>query len=88
VADASYLPFRDDAFDLVFALGALQHAVALERCVNDIARVCKDELVIIEPNKFLYQSLFLGSRSPFKFIWRGGLILLSGRFARYSSNQS
>ena len=73
VADASYLPFRDDAFDLVFALGALHHVVALERCVNDIARVCKDELVIMEPNKFSYQSLFLGKRAPFKFIWRGGL---------------
>jgi ubiquinone/menaquinone biosynthesis C-methylase UbiE len=73
VADASYLPFRDDAFDLVFALGALHHVVALERCVNDIARVCKDELVIVEPNKFSYQSLFLGSRAPFKFVWRGGM---------------
>jgi SAM-dependent methyltransferase len=76
VADASYLPFRDDAFDLVFALGALHHVVALERCVNDIARVCKDELVIVEPNKFSYQSLFLGSRAPFKIIWRGGMDLV------------
>jgi ubiquinone/menaquinone biosynthesis C-methylase UbiE len=25
VADASYLPFRDDAFDLVFALATLHH---------------------------------------------------------------
>lgn len=73
VADASYLPFRDDAFDLVFALGALHHVDALERCINDIARVCKDELVIVEPNKFSYQSLFLGSRAPFKFVWRGGM---------------
>jgi ubiquinone/menaquinone biosynthesis C-methylase UbiE len=71
VADASYLPFRDDVFDLVFALGALHHVVALERCVNDIARVCKDELVIVEPNKFSYQSLFLGSRAPFNFIFLG-----------------
>jgi ubiquinone/menaquinone biosynthesis C-methylase UbiE len=73
VADASYLPFRDDAFDLVFALATLHHVVALERCVNDIARVCKDELVIVEPNKFSHQSLFLGSRAPFKFVWRGGM---------------
>jgi ubiquinone/menaquinone biosynthesis C-methylase UbiE len=73
VADASYLPFRDDAFDLVFALGALHHVVALERCVNDIARVCKDELVIVEPNKFSYQSLVLGIRAPFKFVWRGDM---------------
>lgn len=71
--DASYLPFRDDAFDLVFALATLHHVVALERCVNDIARVCKDELVIVEPNKFSYQSLFLGSHAPFKFVWRGGM---------------
>jgi ubiquinone/menaquinone biosynthesis C-methylase UbiE len=76
VADASYLPFRDDVFDLVFALGTLHHVVALERCVNDIARVCKDELVIVEPNKFSYQSLILGSRAPFKFIWRGGMDLV------------
>jgi SAM-dependent methyltransferase len=73
VADASYLPFRDDAFDLVFALATLHHVVALERCVNDISRVCKDELVIMEPNKFSSQSLFLGSRAPFKFVWRGGM---------------
>jgi ubiquinone/menaquinone biosynthesis C-methylase UbiE len=73
MADASYLPFRDDVFDLVFALEALHHVVALERCVNDIARVCKDELVIVEPNKFSYQSLVLGSRAPFKFLWRGGM---------------
>ena len=73
VADSSYLPFRDDAFDLVFALATLHHVVALERCINDIARVCKDELVIVEPNKFSSQSLFLGSRAPFRFVWRGGM---------------
>jgi ubiquinone/menaquinone biosynthesis C-methylase UbiE len=76
VADASYLPFRNDVFDFVFALGTLHHVVALERCVNDIARVCKDELVIVEPNKFSYQSLILGSRAPFKFVWRGGMDLV------------
>lgn len=73
VADASHLPFRDQAFDFVYALGTLHHVIELGKCVNDIARICKDEMVLVEPNKFSYQSLVLGKKAPLNFVWHGGM---------------
>jgi SAM-dependent methyltransferase/uncharacterized protein YbaR (Trm112 family) len=41
VADAEFLPFADDHFDLVFAIAALHHALDLPRMVREMARVTR-----------------------------------------------
>lgn len=40
-ADAEKLPFADEAFDLVFAIAALHHALDLPKMVGEMARVTK-----------------------------------------------
>lgn len=40
-ADAEYLPFVDNSFDLVFAVAALHHALDLPQMIGEMARVCK-----------------------------------------------
>lgn len=40
-ADFEFLPFRSEAFDLVFAIAALHHALDLKLMVSEMARVCR-----------------------------------------------
>jgi len=40
-ADAENLPFRDDAFDIVYSNGVLHHSVDTERAVAEVRRVLK-----------------------------------------------
>jgi len=41
VADAESLPFRDNAFDLVFSFGVLHHTHNTKKAINEIYRVLK-----------------------------------------------
>ena len=51
-ATMTALPFRDSAFDAVYATESLEHAVDIERAVADMCRVLKPggRLVIIDKN--------------------------------------
>lgn len=40
-ADGEHLPFADDAFDVVYCVAALHHALDLQRMVGEMARVTK-----------------------------------------------
>ena len=56
VADARFLPFVDDAFDLGFSYGVLQHLkkINVNISFDEMARVTKDggEIVVQMPNKY------------------------------------
>jgi ubiquinone/menaquinone biosynthesis C-methylase UbiE len=58
-ADGLQLPFRDNTFDIVFCMDFLHHVNDIKRGVEDMLRVSKNYVIIIEPNKlnpiyFLY----------------------------------
>lgn len=50
-ADAAGLPFADDAFDVVFCSNLLHHLDAPMHAVNEMARVAKRYMIILEPNR-------------------------------------
>lgn len=50
-ADAEYLPFADETFDLVFAIAALHHALDLDMMMAEMARVCRQRGVVAGLNE-------------------------------------
>lgn len=52
-ADATKLPFKDKSFETVVSLDTLEHIKAAKRAIfiKQLARVCKDNLVLIAPFK-------------------------------------
>jgi len=46
VANAFFLPFRDDAFDVVCVNGVLHHIVDLDAAVEELSRVCRGDVYI------------------------------------------
>ena len=50
-ADAEHLPFADGAFDLVYAVAALHHALDLSRMVAEMARVARAGAVVAGLNE-------------------------------------
>ena len=50
VADAEHLPFREGAFDTVWAALLLHHFPVLDRLPKEIRRVTRNRLVTFEPN--------------------------------------
>ncbi len=52
IGDACHLPFKDNCFDTVIALGVLHHIPNYEQAIKEITRVCKRYIVGWEPNMF------------------------------------
>ncbi len=50
-ADSVYLPFKDRCFDLVFCANMIHHVNNQILTIEEIKRVAKKYIVIIEPNK-------------------------------------
>lgn len=50
VADAEHLPFRDGAFDTVWASLLLHHFPVLDRLPKEMRRVTRKRIVMFEPN--------------------------------------
>ena len=50
-ADAENLPFKDDAFDVVFSSALLHHVENPKEILEEYKRVSKKFVVIIEPNR-------------------------------------
>jgi ubiquinone/menaquinone biosynthesis C-methylase UbiE len=58
VCDARKLPFKDDYFDVVFTVHALeQMKYFIEKVSKEIYRVCKNHVVLFEPY-FVQQNIF------------------------------
>jgi ubiquinone/menaquinone biosynthesis C-methylase UbiE len=56
-ADATRLPFPDDAFDLALAIEVMEHIPQPARALDELARVCTGTLVL---------------SVPFEPVWRAG----------------
>jgi SAM-dependent methyltransferase/uncharacterized protein YbaR (Trm112 family) len=69
VADARRLPFRDDAFDIVFSYSVLQHFAKLEarRSIEEMGRVlAADGVVLVQmANAFGLRNLYLQAHRGF-----------------------
>ncbi len=70
VADALFLPFVDDAFDLVFSYSVFQHLLKKNviKSLADISRVTKagGAIVIQMPNRFGVRCLYHQARNVFR----------------------
>ncbi|MBI1883151.1 MAG: methyltransferase domain-containing protein [Chlamydiae bacterium] len=70
VADARYLPFRSDSFDVVFSYSVLQHfdKEIVSQCLSEISRVLKiqGKSLIQMPNKFGLRQLFNQIKTGFR----------------------
>jgi len=53
--DIRKLPFRDEAFDVVFSKGSLHHSQPINEPLQGMVRVCKKGgiVVLVEPNKYM-----------------------------------
>ena len=50
LADSEHLPFASGCFDFVLCVGALHHLPEKAKGIREITRVCKKQLLIIEPH--------------------------------------
>ncbi|MFA6410767.1 MAG: class I SAM-dependent methyltransferase [Candidatus Buchananbacteria bacterium] len=51
VMDANYLNFTDDSFDVVFESCMLHHVKDCDKIIDEMIRISKEYIVIIEPNR-------------------------------------
>lgn len=60
-ASGSYLPFKDNSFDVVTVIDTLEHIPQLNRCLKDIVRILRDDGVLFLqlPNPLIW-SQFCG----------------------------
>lgn len=62
------LPFKNNSFDIVFALDILEHVDNIEFLLKEILRVAKKEAIIALPNMYYwiyrFRTMFLGRLSP------------------------
>ena len=69
VADARFLPFADDAFDITFSYGVLQHLkkINAKTSLDEMARVTKvgGEIVVQMPNKYGIRCLYHQAKRGF-----------------------
>ncbi len=56
-ANAYQLPFGDQSFDLVLACEVLEHLDEPARAVNELARVCRGEVIVTVPREPLWRAL-------------------------------
>ena len=56
-ADIRYLPFGDNAFEIVLAIEVIEHLEKADgtKFLNELLRVCKKKLVVSTPNGFWRQ---------------------------------
>jgi ubiquinone/menaquinone biosynthesis C-methylase UbiE len=70
--DAEHLAFQDMAFDLVFCHALLHHVEDMDRVLQEMRRVSKRYVVVMEPNRnnpfmFLFSALVPEERQALKF---------------------
>jgi len=59
LADASYLPFKDDLFDVVYSFGTIEHTQRTNECIRESFRVLKTggQVLHTVPNMFSLHTL-------------------------------
>ena len=67
--DMESLPFKSEAFDLVFCADALEHTQDFDQAVNELFRVGKKCILVTTPNEGLLRQIFrAGATSKLKQI--------------------
>jgi SAM-dependent methyltransferase len=61
---ATYLPFRDGSFDVVFEANLLHHVEDRTKVVHEMARVSRRWVILIEPNRYNPMMLAFGLAVP------------------------
>jgi SAM-dependent methyltransferase len=61
VMDATRLPFKDNAVDLVFSLEVLEHLPHADQALKEYARVSRRWLLLSVPNDAIFRALRLAS---------------------------
>lgn len=83
IADARYLPFKNDCFDTVLALSVLHHIPDYDKTIAEMVRICRGSIIGWEPNIF----------HPYVILWTYLLGLTNERplnpfkFRRYLENR-
>lgn len=74
-ADAQYLPFRDDTFDVVYSLGVLEHLPCTENALLESRRVLKSkgQALITVPNLFSLHTFLDRPLRQLVGLWKIGL---------------
>lgn len=52
VGDAGYLPFKQQAFSIVFEKDTLHHVGAPQRTLEEICRVSREQIILVEANRY------------------------------------
>lgn len=58
IADAQDLPFQDNTFDAIFSSNVLEHIDDLERCLTELYRVSKKDIVMLHTMPTIWWKLF------------------------------
>jgi SAM-dependent methyltransferase len=82
-ANAEDLPFPDASFDIVFEANLLHHVPHPAAVIREMARVAKEAVVIIEPNRnnpvmFAFSLLVAAERGGLRFTRRFLMDLING----------
>lgn len=52
------IPFPDKSFDTVICTHTLEHVVDIQKCINELRRVCKNQLIVVLPKQRPYKYTF------------------------------
>ena len=69
LADAQFLPFKDNCFDMVRATHVIEHLENPLRFINDAYRITNEQLLIICPHKYALKAKFEGHLWSFNVKW-------------------
>ena len=58
VADAQYLPFTSNTFDAIFSSNVLEHIDDLPKCLNELHRVSKKDVIMLHTMPTVWWKLF------------------------------
>lgn len=72
IMDASNLEFKDNSFEIVFCHALLHHLDTIDKVINEMKRVSRKYVVILEPNRnnpfmFLFSTIVKEERKALKF---------------------
>lgn len=58
LADAQYLPFTSNTFDAIFSSNVLEHIDDLSKCLNELHRVSKKDVIMLHTMPTVWWKLF------------------------------
>lgn len=88
-ADARYLPYRDNSFDIVYSIGVIEHFKETEKALAEQVRVCRPGGTVIAVVPYLWTPYcaatilfeYLSGRAKHGIITTYGQPFSSGRFS-------